>query len=155
MFKKAVAKGITKIVAMATSRFIRNEKFDAIQNPNAVPSHKELKWLKNITEEYGVQLMTIADPDLSPRKDAAFIGVSIKQNEGIKGGWKSKKGPGYKMKQKQEWFAEVCRLHYQNRWSTRRIAEHVTKESGLKISREAIRVWIKESEMECDGETGE
>lgn len=151
VMEHAKNKNVKNVVAITTSRFIRNAEHDATdpEKRNVMPNEDELKWLKNMAERYGVNLVTLADPDLSPMEDASFISNAIKRNEGKeKTGRPKKQESGYKIKQKEEWFAEVCRLHYQNRWSTRRIASHVTKESGIKISHETINQWIKESRME-------
>lgn len=148
VFQQMVKERVKSLIAMTTSRLIRSDNHNAItdEGRNQKPNKQELLRLKELAEKYEVDLYTVADPDLSPTEDSAFISNAIRENEGkTKAGRPKKKEDGYKTKQKEEWFAEVCRLYHQNRWSTRRIAKHVTIESGVKISHETVNQWIKES----------
>lgn len=155
VFKHAEKIGASHVVGISLSRFIRNVKFEAsdTNKRNINPSKQDLEWLKNLANKNNVQLATIADPDLTATQDMAFISNAIRRNEGkqnigrpkIVEQAKEKKESGYKIRQKQEWYAEICRLANREKWSTRRIAKHVSQESGVKITHETVNQWVKES----------
>lgn len=128
IFKKMQKQGIKYLVIVTLSRIIRNEKFDPINNPDAEPTSEELKILKELAEKYGIQLLTIADPDLTLSQDRSFLNAL------------SSKTTSKKNINKKEAMREVIKLHEESNWGCRRIAKHITVR-GYKVSSATVARW--------------
>jgi hypothetical protein len=82
------------LVAEAVSRMVRSHAYHSVNNPEAQANEFELQELRRYT--YGVELLTLLDPDATPGEERAYQTKRGQKMSGRVGGRPPKKPAGYK-----------------------------------------------------------
>ena len=133
------------LVVWSVDRLIRSWDFHSKDNLDAVAGVKEWEELLRISE--GVEIESYIDPDATPEQ--------VRSKQRIRGQLSRTRGgrktveKGFRKSRREKYMAKVLEMSSKG-FSSRAIAEWVTKESGKSISHMAVYNWIQESSTNKD-----
>jgi hypothetical protein len=138
--------GVTKVVFDSTCRAYRPDAFHTKRNPNAHWTRGDLHQIKLYTQ--GLELFTVADPDLSPAQIRERQTKRGQFAKGNKGGRPSKQRRG-SYRDKQQLKARALKM-VANGMSSGEVAKHFKNSGNVTVSRQTISKWRIENQNTAD-----
>lgn len=123
-----------KVVAESLSRLIRSPYYHSVDDPDARPRTSDLDDLRASTK--GVELVTLLDPDATPRQERGYQSIRGQRQKRRRGGRPLAKRPGY-VKARRERLLPHVLADRRNGMTVRAIAE----KHGLPFT--TVALWLR------------
>lgn len=126
------------LIIACPSRAARNVHFDLFRNPNAMPTERQYRRLRKLMDRYGVErIVTISDPNNTPDEDEELLAKWGRLYGGRFAG-----RPVKRLNKKKRLLRRAVELR-KNGNSWRKVAMTLTDETGVKVSHNGVRNWVR------------